>query len=104
MPVVVSRGVGREVGRGVVRGVGRGVAWLARGVGSGVGSRVAVTAVLLGSFGAAGLVTWAPAREIADQTLTVAAATMRIQTTAQTIMGSPRLIRPSCRIVPGPVA
>ena len=104
MPVVVSRGVGREVGRGVVRGVGSGVAWLARGVGSGVGSGVGVTAVL-GSFGAAGLVTWAPAREIADQTLTVAAATMRLQTTAQTIMGSPRLIGPSCLIVPGiPVA
>lgn len=47
------------------------------------------------------MVTWAPAREIADQTLKVATATTMVQTAAQTTRGSRRLIGPSCRIVPG---
>jgi hypothetical protein len=59
-----------------------------------------VTVLLLFNVGAAWLVTWAPAREIADHTLAAAAATTMIQTTAHTTMGSPRLIGPSCRIVP----
>jgi DNA-binding response OmpR family regulator len=53
--------------------------------------------VLPGTFRAAWLVAWAPAREIADQTLKVASATTMVQTPAQTIMGSPRLIGTSCR-------
>jgi hypothetical protein len=79
--------LGREVGRGVGRGVD--------------GGTVGVTVLLVGSLGAAALFTWAPAREIADHTLTVAIATTMVQTRAQIIMGSPRLIRPSCRIPPG---
>jgi len=113
-PSVVSPGVGRDVGRELGRDVGRelggelgrGVAGaVACGVVSGVGVGGVGVMVLLGTLSVAWFVTWAPAREMADHTTTVASATTIVQTTAQTIMGSPRLIGPSCRIVPGiPVA
>ena len=102
----VVRGVGRGVDPGVARGVGRGVdPGVARGVGrgvvSGVGSGVGVRVILVGNFGAATSVTWAPAREIADHTPSAATATTMIQTAAQTTMGNRRLIGPSCRGFPG---
>jgi hypothetical protein len=65
-----------------------------------VGTRGVGVTVLVGNVRADWLFTWAPAREIADHTTTAASATTTVQTTAQTTMGSPRLIGPSCRIVP----
>jgi len=60
-----------------------------------------VVVVVPGSFRAAWLVPWAPAREIADHTLMAANATTMVQTTAHTMMGRPRLIGPSCRTCRG---
>ena len=94
----VGREVGRDVGRELGRGVGRGVAC---GVVPGVGWGGVGVMVVPGSFRAAWLVPWAPAREIADHTLMAANATTMVQTTAHTMMGSPRLIGPSCRTCRG---
>ena len=55
-----------------------------------------MTVLLLGHFGAAWLVTWLPAREIADHTPVADTATTITQIAAQTIRGSRRLIGLSC--------
>ena len=84
---------------------GRVVAGVEGWVGTGVGDAVVVaTAVMLlvGSCGAAMLVTREPACEIAHHTAVVDSRTRTTQTPAQARSGSRRIIRTSCRILHDP--